>query len=122
MRENPDLEMPEQPLLRRQTTGTMNRRLHLAEMEANRTTANVDGMKKTLTKSFLAISYFLLCMYLPAIFGQTRNPQCHFNALKANDYFAFLLVGLIGASTLVDYINFKIVCSRMSGQPLLEYL
>jgi hypothetical protein len=47
----------------------MNRRRHLAEMEANRAAANVDGMKKILTKSLIVIAYFVLCLYLPAIFG-----------------------------------------------------
>lgn len=42
--------------------------------------------------------------------------------MKANDFFAFLLVGLIAASTIVDFIVFKVACSRMQGQPLQEFL
>lgn len=84
-------------------------------MEANRAAANVEGMKKILTKSLIVIAYFLLCLYLPAIFGQSRNPLCKFNALKANDYFAFLLVGLIAASTVVDFVVFKVACARLHG-------
>ena len=47
----------------------MNRMRHLAEIEANRSAANVEGMKKILTKSLIVIAYFLICLYLPTIFG-----------------------------------------------------
>jgi len=87
-------------------------------MEANRAAANIDGMKKILTRSLIVITYFIICLYLPAIFGQTRNSQCKFNALKANDFFAFLLIGLIAFSTIVDFVVFKVACARMQGQPL----
>ena len=107
--------MPAQPVLQHQRTSTLNRRRHLAEIDANRAAAGVDGMKKMLTKSSIVIVYFLICLYLPAIFNQTRNPQCHFNALKANDFFAFLLVGLVAASTIIDYVVYRIACARMQG-------
>lgn len=93
----------------------MNRRRHIQEMEANRAAANIDGLKKQFFRSGLIIAYFLLCLYLPAMFGQTRNPLCKFNALKADNYFAFLLVGLMLASTVIDYIVYRVVCAKMQG-------
>lgn len=61
--------MPVEPPVLRRNTSTMNRRRHLEEIEANSSAANVEGMKKILFRALIVIAYFLICLYLPAIFG-----------------------------------------------------
>jgi hypothetical protein len=75
-------------------------------MMAERQIEADSGVKKRLVKSMIIftaiILYFLFCSYLPTMAGDTRNPNCDFNASGANNMFAYVVVGTLLAMTILE--------------------
>jgi uncharacterized membrane protein YozB (DUF420 family) len=100
-------------MLRRMSS--ISRRRYLADLNFNREAAHFPEILRNIFQLSQLQIYFLICYYGPSIFGGTRNPQCDFNALKASNYFVFLLVGIILAAYLVNIIAYFVSTARFSG-------
>ena len=87
-------------------TTTITRRQHEARLLQMREASHIQEVKVALLRTSLVIAYFTLCLFLPRLIGGQRNPDCKFNMLLANCYFAFLLVGLIFIANIVNVVVF----------------
>jgi hypothetical protein len=88
----------------------------------NREAAHLPEIQRNILQLSQLQIYFLVCYYGPSIIGGSRNPECVFNALKASNYFVFLLVGLILAAYVVNMIAYFVSTARMTGQNLQNFL
>ena len=94
----------------------------MTDLNHNREVAHLDDIFRTIFNIMKLQAYFLVCNYAPSFFGSTRNSECRFNALKANNYFVFLIFGIILTSYTVNYLVYLVSCYRMSGSPLHQFL
>jgi hypothetical protein len=74
--------------------------------QAYQEAAHLKEVRRGLIRSLLVIAYFLMCYFLPRIFGGQRSSLCRFNMLKANNFFAFLLVGLTALTFTINLTIF----------------
>jgi len=109
------------PLLLRRTS-SISRRRYLADLNFNREAAHLTEIQRNIFSLSQLQIYFLICYYGPSIFGGTRSSECVFNALKATNYFVFLLVGIILAAYLVNILCYFVSTVRFSGQTLQNFL
>jgi hypothetical protein len=63
-------------------------------------------VRKALVRTSLTIIYFLIILFLPEMVGGERDPDCKFNMVFANCCFAFILVGLIFLTNIVNVMVF----------------
>ena len=73
-------------------------------------------------KSGIAVGYFTICYFLPAIFGDERDSDCTMNTALSNALFGWVLVGAQFLCHLVFIIIYAVKASNNNVQVLQDYV
>jgi hypothetical protein len=75
-----------------------------------------------MIRQTIIILYFLICSYLPAMFGKERNPECEFNALGANNMFAYVVCGTLLAMNVIELLIYAYRKRSLPNYAFVEWL